>query len=844
MSLDLSQLPIHSLFAPFKEALKRHNQVILTAPTGAGKSTALPMAMLDWPEIRGKIIMLEPRRVATRSIAQYIASQRGCNLGDEVGYRIRGEQRVSRNTRLEIVTEGVLTRMIQQDPELTDVALIIFDEIHERHLTTDLGLALALEVQQSLRDDLKIIAISATLEGLPLASLMPDAVKLASEGRSFPVDISYHPQPSLRNADQQRDAWLSHMGQQIINVLEQSNDGDLLAFLPGQREIQYLQRYLTERLSKTDYLITPLYGALKPEVQDEAIRRCTDGRRKLVLSTNVAESSLTIEGVTCVVDSGYQRQANFNPKTGVTKLSLKRISQASAAQRAGRAGRVQAGRCIRLWGQEEHGRLLQADQPEIVRGDLLSMVFEAVNWGVSKLSELPLLTAAPQANETVAWQLLTDLELINSERKITSLGRSAHQLGCHPRLAHMLLKARESVDRDNPNLAILACILAGVIESRGRSNRGCDISHYLRDACQGMSGQQIKRWMKKLALTGDITKVATHASGDDIATLLAWAFPDRIGQNSGAGSAYNRNFLLANGTGVTLASSEDLSQSEYIIVADFQEVQGASRGRVYLAYKLDRSLLDKELAYLAKEQIETGFDDQKGRFTAKRSIKLGALTLSSQVIPTLDGEMITSALLSVIKRKGLALLSFDKKVKQLQYRLALAAKFDSGESWPDISDENLLNTLDSWLAPYLDGIKTLSQLKSLDCYNLLLNLMNYQQLQRLTTLLPTHWPVATGTNAPIVYDASGRALLRVRLQEALGMAQSPQLVQGKLVVTMELLSPAQRPLALTADLASFWAGPYQEVKKEMKGRYPKHLWPDDPANTKPTRFTKKKTRKQ
>jgi len=413
--MPVTSLPIHTLFAPIRHAFSQVNQVILEAPTGAGKSTALPLEMLDWPELNGKILMLEPRRVAARNVAQFIAHQRGTALGNEVGYRVRGDSKVSANTRLEIVTEGVLTRMIQRDPELSGVALVIFDEIHERHLTTDFGLALALEIQASFREDLMLLAMSATLSGLPLNALMPAAHTLCSEGRSFPVQQSYRAVPI-------QSRWLDHMATVILEALHTEQQGSLLAFLPGQKEIKRLQHLLAARLDPSVFILCPLYGSLSAKAQDLAIAPPTKGRRKVVLATNVAESSLTIEGITQVVDSGYKRQASFNPKTGGTRLSLKRISQASAAQRSGRAGRLMAGLSIRLWSQEEHDRLIKADEPEVRHTDLIAMVLDAAYWGVKSLDTLPMLTAPSSANESVRWQLLTALEMVDDKRVITAHG--------------------------------------------------------------------------------------------------------------------------------------------------------------------------------------------------------------------------------------------------------------------------------------------------------------------------------------------------------------------------------------------------------------------------------------
>ncbi|MCP3128277.1 ATP-dependent helicase HrpB [Shewanella sp. KJ2020] len=825
----MNSLPIHSLLAPLRAAFSTHAQVILEAPTGAGKSTALPLAMLDWPEIRGRILMLEPRRVAARSVAHYIASCRQQSVGQEVGYRVRGESKVSSNTRLEIVTEGILTRMIQQDPELTGIEMIIFDEIHERHLTTDLGLALALEVQSSLRDDLKILAMSATLSGLALGELMPTAAILQSEGRSFPVDLEYRPVPS-------QQLWLDHLCRCVLELVgstSASDHHDVLVFLPGKAEILKSAQYLGERLDSAAFLICPLYGELSGAEQDNAIRASQEGKRKIVLSTNVAESSLTIEGIGFVVDSGYKRQASFNPKTGVTRLSLKRISQASATQRAGRAGRLAAGVCIRLWSQEEQGRMLKADEPEISQADLVSMAHDCAYWGAKSFNDMMLLTPPPSVNETLAWQLLQRLGMVDAQHKLTAHGKAAYELGCHPRLAHMLLIAKSL---NAMELGSLACLLAGILEARGLPRKGADMLNYLHFACQGQAGQQTKQWQKKLGLTTDLSKIATQAHHSDVGLLLALAYPDRIAKARGV-----EGYQLANGTGVVLAAEDALSQTPWLVVADFQETEGRNAGRIYLASKLEPSLFDGTLKSLLELSEQCGWDEAKGRVVAERQFKIGQIVIKSEVIAKPERPQIIAALLNYIRQQGLQILNWNANLEQFQSRVQLARTLEANADWPDISDAALLASLETWLAPYLENVNNLPQLQKLDCFSFIANRLSWQQQQALDALLPTSWPLATGTFAPIVYEASGRALLRVRLQETFGMAQSPMLAQGKLKVTMELLSPAQRPLALTADLASFWQGPYVEVKKEMRGRYPKHLWPDDPANTLPTKFTKKKT---
>ncbi|MEN8616296.1 ATP-dependent helicase HrpB [Shewanella baltica] len=835
----LNSLPIHSLLAPLRAAFSRHAQVILEAPTGAGKSTALPLAMLDWPEISGRILMLEPRRVAARSVAHYIAHCRQQKVGQEVGYRVRGEAKISANTRLEIVTEGILTRMIQQDPELTGIGMIIFDEIHERHLTTDLGLALALEVQASLRDDLKILAMSATLSGLALGELMPEAVTLHSEGRSFPVEVEYRPVPTQQH-------WSDHLGRCVIDLVSASSanidktasNNAVLVFLPGKGEISRLQQFLRERLAQDAFLICSLYGELSGAEQDSAIAATTDGRRKIVLATNVAESSLTIEGIGFVIDSGYKRQASFNPKTGVTRLGLKRISQASATQRSGRAGRLSAGVCVRLWSQEEHGRMLRADEPEISQADLVAMAHDCAYWGAKSFSDLMLLTPPPSVNEALAWQLLQRLGMVDGDNKLTSHGKAAYELGCHPRLAHMLLGATSlgANYEQTAQLGSLACLLSGIVEARGLPKKGADIMNYLHFACLGQAGQQAKQWQKKLGLTADLVKVATHAHHSDVGLLLALAYPDRIAKARGV-----EGYQLANGTGVVLAAEDALSQTPWMVVADFQETEGRNAGRIYLASQFQPSLFDSELKDLLEIHEICGWDEGKGRVIAERQYKVGQILVKTETIAKPERKQIVAALLGYIRQQGLQILNWNGNLEQFQYRLKLATEYDAGSDWPKVDDGELLASLETWLAPYFENVNNLPQLVKLDCFGFVANCLSWQQKQRLDELLPTSWPLVTGTSAPIVYDESGRALLRVRLQETFGMAQSPMLAQGKLKVTMELLSPAQRPLALTADLASFWQGPYVEVKKEMRGRYPKHLWPDDPVNTLPTKFTKKKT---
>lgn len=854
----MTQLPIHELLAPLRKALVEQNQVILQAPTGSGKSTALPLAMLDWPEIQGRIILLEPRRVAARNIAHYLAKCRQQNVGEEVGYRVRGETQVSRKTRLEIVTEGVLTRMIQADPELSDVAVVIFDEIHERHLTTDLGLALALEVQGSLREDLKLVAMSATLQGLGLHDLMPHAASLQSQGRSFPVGVIYR-------APRQYKDWLSHCERQIIELLDSTSElaqsavaavvalnpqsdvqtlqqGSILVFLPGQKEINQLARRLGDRFDEA-VDICPLYGSLSFKAQDRALSMPSAKQRKVVLATNIAESSLTIAGVTFVVDCGLVRQASFNPKTGVTLLETKRISQASAVQRSGRAGRITEGACLRLWSKEEQGRLVQSAAPEILTSELVSMALDGAFWGVRSFSELALLTPPAPVNEQLAWELLQSLKMIDAQHKLTAHGRTAYTLGCHPRLAHMLLTAQAIPEKgqEQQRLLALACLLATLVEARGLPKLGVDISQYLTLACQAPLLLQAKKWLQKSigvaqAKAIDFNRVAREATDTDIGMLLALAYPDRIAKQRGL-----HGYQLANGTGVELYERDALANQPWLVVADFQQQQGQSAGQVFLASRLEPALFEHELAELMQSHNTVGWDKSTGKFVAERQQKVGRIIVTKQKIASPSREALNQAILELVAEQGLQLLNMHADVEQLRYRVMLGRQVMPHMPWPDLSEKGLLDTLASWLLPYLDTVTSLKQLQQLNHAQILHNLMAWDCQQELASLVPTHWTLTTGTRSKITYQNDGRALMRVKLQETFGLQQSPVVAKGAVIVTLELLSPAQRPLALTSDLASFWQGPYVEVKKEMRGRYPKHLWPDDPANTQPTKFTKKRT---
>ncbi|MBY5993648.1 ATP-dependent helicase HrpB [Ferrimonas balearica] len=822
----MSTLPVQDLFPSIREKLTGHNQLILRAPTGAGKSTALPLALLSWPEVQGKILLLEPRRLAARMIARYLAKQLGERVGQQVGLRVRGETQVSRETRLEVVTEGVLTRLIQADPELTGVGLILFDEVHERHLATDLALALALEVQGGLRDDLTLMLMSATLQGQPLAQLMPEAAYLESEGRSFPVSLEYAPVP-------QGQPWLGALVAQVIRLLA-SREGNLLVFLPGMGEIRAAQAQLAERVGP-EVDLCPLYGQLSPAEQDRAVAVPETGRRKVVLATNLAESSLTIDGISVVVDAGYQRRASLNLRTGQTRLELARISQSSAAQRAGRAGRLMPGHCVRLWSEAMQQGLAESEVPEIQRADLLSLVLELAAWGSTEVSELAWLSPPPEGAVQRARQLLRQLELVAEDGRITALGQRVHALGADPRLGHMLVKAAELERADGEAGTLrLACELAALLEEgdplRGK-DLGADLGRRLEAARRGRHKQMADKWWRQLK-GGHAERSAHHS---EAGWLLALAFPDRIAQNRG-GSGHR--FVLANGAGALLEEADPLCAAPYLVVASLNERAGQGDARIHLAAELDLAALERVQPQLFQTARHAGLDAKSGALKAERQTRVGALVVARARLSDLTDEDYRDALLGEVARRGLQSLPWSDRARALQARVALARRHLSDSPWPDLGDEPLRATLADWLGPYLNGLTKFGQLAKLDLYQILLDLVPWEQQGLLNRELPESLTVPTGSRLALHYHDDG-VKLAVRVQEIYGQSDTPRLARGALPVTLELLSPARRPIQITQDLAAFWQGAWSEVKKEMRGRYPKHLWPDDPANTLPTRKTKR-----
>jgi ATP-dependent helicase HrpB len=814
--LDL--LPVAEICPALIQSLKQHNKVILSAPPGAGKSTYLPLFLLNHADFSRKtILLLEPRRLAAKSIASYLASQLNESVGQQVGYQIRHEKSYSKNTRLLIVTEGVLIRKIQQDPELAGIDLIIFDEFHERSLQADLALALALEVQQ-LNSDLQLLIMSATLDQQKLATAL-DAPVLSSEGRSYPVEIVYQ-------APTAEPIWLQSARLSLQASLK--HQGSILTFLPGQREIHQARDWLLEQNKDSQLDIYALSGALTLAEQQQAIAPSPQGRRKLVLTTNIAETSLTIEGIEVVVDSGLCRQAVYHPKHGLTRLDTVAISQAAATQRAGRAGRLSAGVCYRLDSAELWQRRSAFTPASILQSDLTSLLLEISAWGCSP-EQLFWLDQPTQANlKSAAWVLL-QLKAINDKGQITDFGRQLLATGTEPRLAALVLHGKQLEHQGEHGAAWLAVVLATLLENPNRS-REQDIDQLLQQPLYGALLQQAKQ----LAQQNQI-KVSPYLPQHLTAALLSRAFPDRIAILRGKG------YLLTNNAGALLFPDSPLSGAEVLVICDLHFGQST---QISLAARWTMAELMLEWQADMQKQSYFGFDAQQGRFIAEQRLMLGSCVLERKPLTTkLTETEQQQAWLDWLKQQGLQALPWTEKALQLRYRLQLMQYYMPEHQLPKVDDDGLWADVQDWLAPAVGRFTKLNDLNKLDLYNLLWQRLTYQQQQLLNTTMPDSWRSAVGSMIPVHYSDEGEAILSIRIQEMFGQLETPAVANGRLAMKIHLLSPARQPLQVTQDLASFWANSYAEVKKEMKGRYPKHYWPDNPAEAMPTNKTKKAMQK-
>jgi ATP-dependent helicase HrpB len=825
----VNPLPIDTVIPQLKQALRSEDAVILSAEPGAGKTTRIPLALLDEHWLNGKsIIMLEPRRLAAIRAAEYMAQQLNQSAGETVGYRIRGESKISESTRLEILTEGILTRMIQSDPALPQAGLIIFDEFHERSINGDLGLSLTIDVQQHLRPDLKILVMSATLDTGSIAALFGTPPVIQCTGRSFPVTTHYARQPvDALNAPA--------VAQSIVQALR-NEEGDILVFLPGQREIRKLESLLMERDLPGSILLCTLYGDASPQHQRAAFVHAPAGKRKVILSTNIAETSITIPGVRAVIDSGYMRAAQFDPRRGMSGLTTVRVSKASADQRQGRAGRDQPGSCYRLFTEEEFRQFSLYTQPEILLTDLAPLALDMALWGESDGKNLKFLDPPPAGNLTQAHQLLRRLGALDANNKITEHGKSMAALNVHPRLAHMLIEGKKR------GFGPLACDIAAMLEERdvlrGRNESENDLSSRYSAVVNGTVQDRhlVKRIHDQSAKLKKMLQLPSVPFGKikethSLGLLLAMVYPDRAAKRR-----QNGQYQLSGNTVGALPKGSVLSSHEYLAVCD---VDGAgSEVRIFLAEPLSKDDIYSAFKDQIEEKEEITWNEKEGMVVARRIEAFGALELSSKKIGP-DPEECKNIILAVIQREGIDSLPWDSAARSLQSRSEwLRSKHLVDPSWPDLSDRALTATLEHWLRPYLDGITNRTQIKKIAMETIIRGMFSYQQLQQLDRLAPTHLTVPTGSRITIDYAASQPAL-SVRLQEMFGETETPTIGGGKEKVLIHLLSPARRVLAVTQDLPSFWKNAYPDVRKDMRGQYPKHVWPEDPLSAIPTRKTKK-----
>ncbi len=817
----MSQLPIEAVMPQLLTAVKHQHQVILKAAPGAGKSTYFPLQLIQNQVVTGKVIMLEPRRLAARNIARYLAEQLGEQVGQRVGYRVRGETKVSASTQLEIVTEGVMTRMIQNDPELDGVDLLIFDEFHERSIHADTALALSLEVQEALRDDLKLVVMSATLDQEALQSLLPEACYIESEGRSFAVETRYAP---LTANDH-----LPTVIAKNIESLMNKESGSLLAFLPGVAAIKQVQ----ERLSHLpdDVEVCPLYGQLSFTEQQKAISPAEKGKRKVVLATNIAETSLTIEGIRLVVDSGLERVARFDLKNGLTRLEQTRIAQSSAIQRAGRAGRIEEGICVRLYSESQLKQQPQVPQPEILHSDLASLVMELAFWGTTDIHELKWLDIPSAAALQQAKPLLFSLGLITEQGQLTAEGKLAHDLGVEPRAAAMLIKSQSHSDK-MVNVALAAVAL---IEEPERNVT--NIAHSLH---RWLSGSHPKKSLllkraQSLAHKLDTTFSLREVDEDALPLVLSLAFPDRIAQQRA--NQFGR-FALANGHGAECRPDDMLGGCEYLVAIDLMRSHSNS-SQIHLACELDVNILQTTFDSLFSTEEVVDWDEKKGRLVAEKQRKLGQLVIERVSLPNPGKEKMTQALLTYVRRQGLSSLNWTPAAESLLERIRCAVDWLPEQAWPMFDEASLLDSLDEWLEPYMTSVASVKDLSKINLVDALNARLGWPLNQHLDEWLPEHYQLPTGTKKRIRYQHGHEPVLSVRMQEVFGESTSPTVALGRKRLVLELLSPAQRPLQVTSDLAAFWNGSYKDVQKEMKGRYPKHVWPDDPANHVATTKTKR-----
>jgi ATP-dependent helicase HrpB len=802
-------LPVEEILPALQSALQNRNSAVLVAPPGAGKTTLVPLRLLDQPWLDGrKIVMLEPRRLAARAAAERMARTLGEPVGQTVGYRVRMQSRVSARTRIEVVTEGVFSRMILDDPSLDGVGAVIFDEFHERSLDADLGLALARDAQGLLRDDLRLLVMSATLDGAAVGRLLDDAPVVESQGRAYPVETRY-----LGRDERQR------LEEQVTRAVQKAlaeESGSVLVFLPGQGEILRTAEMLAERVRRSDILIAPLYGAMESGDQDRAIAPAEPGTRKVVLATSIAETSLTIQGVRVVIDAGLARVPRFDPSSGLTRLATVRVSRAAADQRRGRAGRTEPGVAYRLWDEPETRALPAFADPEILDADLTGLALDLARWGARDPQALAFLDPPPAAAFREARALLHRLEALGHDGVLTAHGEALSRFPLPPRLAHMIIKANES------GQAGRAAQIAALLTERGLGGRDADLRHRLEGLQRDKSARArdakalAARWS---ALAG---KAGTKAARSD-GVLLAFAYPERVAKARGQGG----EFQLVTGRGAFVEPTDALARERWLAVGELGG--GDRRDRILLAAPID----EEELAAAFSDQfeVEERLDESGGgRLRVKRLTRLGKLAVREEIDENPDPALIAAALANRVRRDGLAALPWGEGTASLRERAEFLRR--SGGDWPDLSDAGLLDRLDDWLTPLLHGKRSLAELKGDVLGAALRALIPWEQQRRLDAEAPIRWTAPTGNSFAIDYGAEGGPKVEVRVQEVFGLGEHP-IVAGQ-SLTLSLLSPAHRPIQTTKDLPGFWRGSWKDVRSDMRGRYPKHVWPEDPASAAPT----------
>jgi len=889
----MTTLPINDVLADIKDKLTTHNRLVLQAPPGAGKTTAVPIALLEqnWLGDR-QIIMLEPRRLAARNAAARMAFLLNEKIGETVGYQIRQDNCFSDKTKILVVTEGILTRKLQADPELKKTALVIFDEFHERSLHADLSLALCLQSQQILREDLKILVMSATLNTDAVATLLDNAPIIQSEGRSFPVENKYLEKVIRQNNTNPQQQLMINLTNTVKKFIHE-HEGNCLVFLPGVKEINQLSRQIKQLLenkseskSSMNILIAPLHGSLNKQQQDLAIASPSNkAMRKIVLATNIAETSITIEGISCVIDSGLERMLDYSPASGMNRLNTRSISQDSAVQRSGRAGRLSAGVCYRMWTAEQQPRLLKHASAEILHSDLSSLVLELANWGVTQVDEMQWMDLPPSSAIEQAKTLLQQLSAIDDKGKINAHGCDMLKLGTHPRLAHMMLAALK-LDQ-----AYHACLIASLLTEKDlfqananksadtTSNKSADIherlnvlvharSNYHSSNHHGQHGIDSQQCKRIIQTADDFFKRVKHRSQSTLTTatlnkqtpdnkysgvLLAYAYPDRIAKRRNGNEA---RYLLSNGKGAFIPPYFQHHHHEYLVVANLDAKQGEAC--IYLAADISAEQLQEYFIDNIQHEERVEWNESAQRVEAKQTSRIGKIILQESILHdvknTKSKEAIQQCLMQAIRNTGLECLNWNAKANSLKQRVQFinhhlnnnpAVKKQFAEQpLPDFSEQTLSDTLDEWLQPYLNNENSLKQCFKLDLHSLLLNQLSWEQQQLIKQLAPMRISVPSGSSINIDYSDPVQPVLAVRLQEVFGLYDTPTVLNGHCKLMMHLLSPARHPMQVTQDLNSFWQTTYHDVKKDLRGKYKRHYWPDDPFTAQATSKTKKQMNRE